>query len=68
MKQIKQCGVCEGYYESYNDTRSDLKPNAIKLVRITDTDDEFTKKTIECCPECMTAIKNTMASRLKVRR
>lgn len=58
MAIAKKCDICGKLYEPYNlkDSRNDH--NGLMFLNIDNDQRYFKHSIIDCCPECMTDIKN----------
>lgn len=56
----RKCDVCGAYYKSYNMSNSEIKTNGLMFLNIDEANQYYKHEPIDCCPECMTAIRGYM--------
>lgn len=62
MALAKKCDICGKLYETYNSKNNQLKPSGIIFVNVCADDTYYSGNVTDCCPECMTAIMDSVDS------
>ena len=53
MARARKCDICKSYYDEYNNTSKDTKPNTLFFVRKDMYGENHTQYVVDCCPVCM---------------
>lgn len=62
MSIARKCDMCGKLYEEYNTEKDEKNPNGIMFLNIVTPGSYFKHGEIDCCPECMAAIKGMFNS------
>ena len=62
MALAKKCDICGKLYETYNFRKNQNEPSGIMLVNVCTDDKYHPGDVIDCCPECMDKIMETIES------
>lgn len=53
MAKARKCDICGTYYDEYNTSSRDTKPNTLFFVRKDRCGNNETIHSFDCCPKCM---------------
>lgn len=58
MAIAKKCDICGKLYEEYNTKRDKKNTNGFMFLNLLDNQNYYDHDPYDCCPECMTSIRN----------
>ena len=60
MAVAKKCDICGAFYETYNESKDERKPNGFMTLNIDSKQHYWSHEAVDCCPKCMESILNNI--------